>query len=249
MPIPKFNDLNQYNQETLQRCLKRAQTENHYIYQIKIIDLFKEDLRLLHPLPQKKFDLSTLTSYMTGPTGLFKIIDHIYSSSPEYENQMVYVRLTSVKVTVLKEDQVSVIVVHDRLYGTEKMISIQWGPYLREMARKPRSLLNSSFRDYMPYEMRQFLFFTNNSERGKVLEILADINDEVGFEAVMKICFAAAEKKQFQSDQLEWLAGEMFGIKRNNKSALRLSNDNDLKTYDALLRIGMERGKRKNENE
>lgn len=249
VPVPQFDDLDQYNQETLQGCMRRIENNDHYIHKIKMIDLFREDLKQLHPLPNKKFDLSTLTSYMTGATGLFKIDDYTYSASPEYESKRVYVRLTSSEVTVLKEDLTSIIVVHKRLYGLKKTVSIQWGPYLREMSRKPRSFLNSSLREQMPYEMRQYLFRTENNERGLVLGILADINDECGFEAVEKLCDIAAEKEQFQSDKLERLARQLFGYKGNNSPVSRLSEDNDLKTYDALLKIGMEQWKRRNRNE
>ena len=46
------------------------------------------------------------------------------------------------------------IVRHRRLYGEEETESMDWLPYLKYIARKPRSLRNSGIYEMMPERMR-----------------------------------------------------------------------------------------------
>ena len=120
VPLPQFNDLNEYNQKTLRRCVSRMENEG----------------------------------------------DYTYSASAEHERETVLVRLTSSSVTVLEKDLKTKIAVHRRLYGDDERISVEWGPYLRTMSRKPRSFLNSGFRELLPDEMKIYLFHMNDESRG-----------------------------------------------------------------------------------
>ena len=239
VPIPQFDDLAEYNRETLKKCMKLAEEKDHYKHGVKVITLFREDCQSLIPLPSIEFDLSTFTSYMTGETGLFKIDDYTYSSSPEYARKRVYVRISASEVKVVKEDMETVIAVHRRLYGNTHMESIQWGPYLRAMSYKPRAFLNSGLKDLLPDEMRIYLYNIRNSERGEILTIMADLYESNGFENVMKLCLRAAADQRFDSEYLLKLSRRMYGDKVFQSD--EMPEDNDLRSYDELLRIGMKK--------
>ncbi|HAE16620.1 MAG TPA: IS21 family transposase [Erysipelotrichaceae bacterium] len=237
VPLPQFNDLNEYNQETLNKCVSRLEEELHYIHQIRIIELFQKDREFLLPLPSKHFDLSALISCTTGETGLFKIGRYTYSASPEHERETVLVKLTSSSVTVLERDLRTQIAVHRRLYGNEEMISIEWGPYLRTMSKKPKSFLNSGFRELLPDEMKIYLFQMSDEDRAEALGIMADLYESHGFEAVRKLCLRAAAERKYDPHDLALSAQRMFGISCRNYQ--NEEKDSDIRKFDLLLRKAM----------
>lgn len=237
VPLPQFNDLNEYNQKTLRRCVSRMENEFHYIHQDRIIDLFQKDRDSLLPLPSTPYDLSTLISCTTGETGLFKIGDYTYSASAEHERETVLVRLTSSSVTVLEKDLKTKIAVHRRLYGDDERISVEWGPYLRTMSRKPRSFLNSGFRELLPDEMKIYLFHMNDESRGAALSIMADLYESHGFEAVRKLCLRAAAERKYDPHDLAMSAQRMFGI--SYRQYQTEEKDIDIRNFDLILRKAM----------
>jgi len=105
---------------------------------------------------------------------------HRYSVSPEFCETEVRVRLTSSSVTVLDQDMREVIT-HRRLYGEEEPESMEWLPYLKYIARRPRSLFNSGVYDLMPETMRQYVSSCDSSERGRILKVLSELTDRSGW--------------------------------------------------------------------
>ena len=93
------------------------------------------------------------------------------------------------------------IVRHRRLYG-EDHESMNWIPYLRYVARKPRSLKNSGIYGMMPEPMRIYLDGCENSDRGKILKVLAELTDRSGFESALNTVNEAIKLHATDPDSL-----------------------------------------------
>ncbi len=65
VPIPEFNNIEDYNKELLERCMENLNRE-HYKKEKLIIDLFQEDIKALEPLPNTEFDACTYERVRTS---------------------------------------------------------------------------------------------------------------------------------------------------------------------------------------
>ena len=116
---------------------------------------------------------------------------HRYSTSSDYCDADVYLKITSIEV-IVQDAQQHEIVRHRRLYGDEAE-SMQWVPYLKDIARKPRSVFNTGIYELMPPTMQTFMHNCASSERGRVLKILAELTTRTGF--VLQLSPKSACKK------------------------------------------------------
>lgn len=204
VPVPEFEDLSSFNEhffqlqeDDLERC--------HYRKNRLISDLFLEDMKELLPLPAEQFELAQYKKFKTDPTGLFTIDSkYTYSSSPEYREKHVLVKMTSMNITVLNHAGKEV-TRQARLYGENAQISIDWIPYLKAIARKPRSFFNTGFSALLPEEMRLYLFQCENTERGKILGIMSEMADSCGFEEVLKLVRIAVSNHAMDAENFEIL--------------------------------------------
>ena len=108
--------------------------------------------------------------------------------------------ITSSEVTVM-DTNLHEVVRHRRLYGDEHE-SMDWVPYLRYIARKPRSLKNSGIYDMMPASMQIYMQGCESKERGKVLKVLAELTERSGFESALATINKAIEHQASDPDSL-----------------------------------------------
>ena len=198
VPVPHFLLLSDYNHQLLKDCDNDANRE-HYRYNETIEQRFAEDLKHCHPLPEIEFDLSGNTSLKTNNWGKFYLNKgaHEYSVSPKYANVRVNVKLTPCMVIVMDENYRE-IVRHRRLYGEAKQQSMDWLPYLNQLAIRPKALKYSGIYDMMPQSMKEFIESCSSSETGKVLKILAELTDRTGFDTAVNtvnhaLCYGAKD--------------------------------------------------------
>ena len=250
VPVPAFTNLAEFNRQLLDECDKDMERE-HYEYDdcIFISTLFKEDKAALLPLPAAPFETASYTTALTDKYGKFKLNDgkHTYSASPGYSETSVTVRLTSSTVTVF-DDHMKEIVSHKRLYGDNKQSSMEWIPYLKYIAQKPRSLRNSGIYDMMPEGMQQFMDKCDNSERGRVLKVLAELTERSGFDSALHIVNEALALNSTNPDSLKSLYNRIYAdvpqLPPLDNTAVIPSakiipfNGADLKKMDAALRKG-----------
>ena len=185
VPMPRFISLPDFNKQLLSMCEEDADRD-HYRYNSTINELFEENLKHCHPLPETEFDLSGRKSVKTNNWGKFYLNKglHEYSSSPKHSNTTVNLRLTSSHIVVMDENYRE-IVTHRRMYGDVKQQSMDWLPYLKQLSIRPRALKYSSIYDMMPSTMKKFLESCSNSETGKVLRVLAELTDRTGFDSAL----------------------------------------------------------------
>lgn len=213
VPVPRFLALSDYNKELLTMCDSDSD-RIHYRYTDKTIsELYEEDVRQLLPLPDIAFDTTGYLTARTNKWGKFTLNKglHEYSVSPGYAESIVRIRLTSSTVTVLDKD-FKVIVIHKRLYGGEgqKLQSMEWLPYLKYIATKPRSLRNSGIYEMMPEQMQLYLDTCPNTERGKILRVLSELTDRTGFDSAVQTVNQAVTYQATNADSLENLYRRLY---------------------------------------
>lgn len=248
VPVPSFTSLKEKNCELLAACDSDMERE-HYDDdgQRFICELFEADKKALLPLPAVPFDASLYTSARTDKYGRFTLDEgkHRYSASPAFCEDTVRLRLTSAEVIVMDRD-LREIVRHRRLYGDEHE-SMNWIPYLRYIARKPRSLKNSGIYGMMPENMQIYLDGCENSDRGKILKVLAELTDRSGFESALHTVDEAIRLKAADPDSLLNLYRRTYmdvpplppmGIPDGIPEMKIIPFRNDLAGLDATLRKG-----------
>ena len=210
VPVPRFMSLTDYNKKLLKDCCEDADRD-HYRYDSTIKELFADDQKSMRKLPQTPFELSGYRTVRTNGWGKFTLNDgrHEYSTSPAFANTVVNLRCTSSQIIVLDGD-FQEIVAHRRLYGDEKQRSMEWLPYLRFIAQRPRSLRNTGIYDMMPGDMKKYLDNCSNTERGKALKVLAELTDRTGFDSAMQTVSQAVMYNATDVDSLKNLYRRLY---------------------------------------
>ena len=212
-----------------------------------ISEIFKQDKAALLPLPVTPFNTSLYTTARTDKYGKFTLDKgkHRYSASPAYSEDVVRLELTSSEVIVM-DSSLHEIVRHRRLYGDERE-SMNWIPYLKYIARKPRSLRNSGIYDMMPQSMQLYMDACESSERGRILKVLSELTERSGFSSAVGTVDEAVRLHATDPDSLKSLYRRIYADVpelpplTDNDSIPRqtvIPFHNDLEGLDALLRRG-----------
>ena len=212
-----------------------------------ISEIFKKDKAALLPLPATPFNTSLYTTARTDKYGKFTLDKgkHRYSASPAYSEDVVQLELTSSEVIVM-DSSLHEIVRHRRLYGDERE-SMDWIPYLKYIARKPRSLRNSGIYDMMPQSMQLYMDACESSERGRILKVLSELTERSGFSSAVGTVDEAVRLHATDPDSLKSLYLRIYADVpelpplADNDSIPRqtvIPFHNDLEGLDALLRRG-----------
>lgn len=203
VPVPRFEDLSAKNKELLAACDRDMEREHYDDDGNRFIsELFREDKAALLPLPSVPFETSLYTTARTDKYGRFTLDagKHRYSASPAFCEDTVRLRITSAEVTVMDSD-LHEVVRHRRLYGDEHE-RMDWVPYLRYIARKPRSLKNSGIYTMMPDSMKIYMDSCESKDRGKILKVLAELTERSGFESAVNTVNTAIQHKASDPDSL-----------------------------------------------
>jgi len=213
VPVPRFLTLSDFNKQLLAECEKDSDRE-HYLYSDQTIrERFDEDQKVLLALPEIPFETAGYQTARTNKWGKFTINNGLYeySVSPGYPETIVRLKLTSAKVIVMDHNN-QVIVTHNRLYGGEgqKLQSMEWLPYLRYIALKPRSLRNSGIYEMMPEQLKLYLDTCPNTERGKILRVLSELTDRTGFDSALQTVHQAVVYEATNADSLKNLYRRLY---------------------------------------
>ena len=244
VPEPQFDSMKDYNKVLLHKCDECLQ-EKHYLKGTRMDKLFEEDKAVLHPLPDIPFDLAGYRTYKVSNTGLFTVDSkYTYSASPAYRSCNITVKMTSDTVTVL-DRSFHPVVVHPRLYGDNPAQHIDWLPYLKYIAQKPRSFTNTGIAEMMPDDLRVFLMTCPLRERGTILTIIARVTEEKGFGEAVKMASAALHGTSSPADSLEVMYRTGYeaipapeDLQTGDEIPEVEKKEADLDEYDALIRKG-----------
>ena len=211
VPPPRFISLADQNSQLL-RDSDEDFDRDHYRYDgVSIKDLFEEDKKVLLPLPDTDFDCARYESARTDKWGKFTLEEgkHEYSASPEHASSNVWLKITSDKVVVMDMKH-NPITTHRRLYGDYKQSAMDWIPYLKTISRKPRSLFNTGIYEMMPASMQEYVRNCSNSDRSKILKILAEQTERTGFESAINTVEQALMYQANDPDSLQNLYRRLY---------------------------------------
>lgn len=122
------------------------------------------------PLNKTPFDVYAFESRIADKYAKVSYDNNLYSSSPKYARDTVYVKATSDKVFILNQSY-ELISEHPRLYGNG-LESMKWLPYLELMAKRPTALKYTSFYEELPDNWRKYLGKQDSEGRRKGLTSL-----------------------------------------------------------------------------
>lgn len=252
VPIPQFMDVGEENKRLLSACDDDMDRE-HYDNEdnLFISELFEKDKAALIPLPTVAFDTAKYTEAPTDNYGKFTLDKgkHRYSASPDFSGKTVRLKITSRKVYVM-DDNLRSIICHRRLYGDEYE-SMEWLPYLKYIAKKPRSLRNSGIYDMMPHTMQKYMDSCANADRGKILKVLSELTERSGFNSAISTVNEALNYSATDSDSLKNLYLRIYSnvpvlppLKEDAAIPKQkvVPFDNDLSRLDAVLKGGVVNG-------
>ena len=124
---------------------------------------------------------------------------------------------------------------------------MDWIPYLKYIARKPRSLVNSGIYEMMPSGMQRFMNTCDHSERGKVLKVLSELTERTGFESALSTVNEAVRQQAYDADSLQSLYRRLFtdvpelpplSSRFDSPFGNVIPFHNDLAAYDSALKGG-----------
>ena len=248
VPVPKYASLEEGNKQLLEACDRDMDREFYEDRSVTIADRFECDKKAFLPLPATRFDTALYTTVQTNKYGKFTLCKgaHTYSASPAFCECTLNLKITSHDVIVLDRD-LNEVIRHQRLYGEEQQESMNWFPYLKYIARKPRSLRNSGIYDMMPEEMRIYLDGCANTDRGRILKVLSELTERTGFESALATVSEAIRFRAVDPDSLKSLYRRLFSdvpVLPPLEGDARIPNtkiipiNTDLSALDRSLKIG-----------
>lgn len=211
VPIPRFRSLAEFNQELLKKCEIDSDRE-HYRKNSTIAELYGEDKKALLNLPAAALDVSKYITVKTNDYGRFYLNNglHEYSVSPKYANSRILVIITANEVVPMDENY-RAIVRHERFYGDCKQQSMKWLPYLTQLSRRPGALKYTGIYQMLPESIKEYLDKCSKRDKGKVLQVLATLTEESGFECAMETVAHALKYDATDTDSLISLHSRIHG--------------------------------------
>lgn len=169
VPIPEFDDIQQYNQELLKLCDDNM-NRKHYKRSGNIAELFEEDRRVMLSLPTVNFEVYRLEVVKADNYGKVKYDNQMYSSSPQYSGKQLWMKIGAHEVELMDMDYRKIIS-HSRLYGKAKE-SMKWEPYLELMSRRPTALKYTGFFKELPTTLQEYFEICDYEEKKAALKAL-----------------------------------------------------------------------------
>lgn len=202
VPVPRITSLSDFNQELLAKCDKERE-KIHYAKEVSILSLFEEDKKMLLSLPKQSFEVGQFNQVRTNACAKFTLHQglHTYSVTPKYANSHVIAKITHEEVIVLDDDYKE-ICRHQRIYGESKQESMNWIPYLSELARRPNALKYTGIYSLLPDPVQHYIDRSKTKDRSAMLKALAYMNRESGFDLACQILTQAIEQDVCDYDSI-----------------------------------------------
>lgn len=202
VPVPKTEDLCRFNRELLSLCEADGKRE-HYRKEATHNELFLKDCSALLKLCQTPFDPARYERVKTNGYGKFCLQGglHQYSASPKFVDSYITVKISAQEVVPLDESN-RPITAHQRLYGHYKQESVNWLPYLTQLARCPGALKYTGIYRMLPDPLRDYLMGADKTLRAKILSQVAKLTEKDGFKKAVKTVECALDYEAADHDSL-----------------------------------------------
>lgn len=244
VPVPRFDDRHEFNRQLLALC-DADMNRPHYRKETPIKELFADDRKKLAPLPAKPYDASTWSRVRTNGYAQFTLGGrYTYSTLPEFAKAEVLVQQT-VDNVIVHDPEGREIIRHGRLYGEAKQESIQWLPYLTQLARRPMALKNTGIYAMLPRSVQACLDACGLKKKRDLLGVLADLTRETDFDHAMQAFEAAIALQRDDPDSIRAVFRRLTGLDILLDGRIAAANApdmpglaSDVTSYDGLLKGG-----------
>jgi len=202
VPVPRIDSLAAFNKDLLTLCEEDGHRD-HYRMDATHNELFEKDISSLLKLPATPFDPARYEKIKTNGYGKFYLNSglHEYSVSPKFVDSYVTVKITASRVIPLDES-LRPVTAHERLYGGSRQQSVNWLPYLTQLARCPGALKYSGIYKMLPDPLRDYLMRIGKGLRGKILSAIAELTEKDGFDKAVETVKAAIDYEAADTDSL-----------------------------------------------
>lgn len=228
VPIPTVVDICLFNQGLLERCEEDWKRE-HYKKGATIEGLFSDDRRALLYLPTAPFAVCRYVRAKTDGYGKF-LIDgkHFYSSSPDFAEKEIVVRITahSIEPLLPSGEPMSV---HERRFGSQRTDTVDVRTTLSRLLRSPGAWLNSAVRDATPEILKASMDTLARIELKEALRLMHDLTSRYDFETAISAMEEAARLGRLNSANANVLAARFATFTPTEPQQV------DLSLYDAML--------------
>lgn len=154
VPVPTILDFKSFN-ERLFELSEEDNNRSHYVKHELMSSLFEEDKKAMLPLNPIAFEVCCFESRIADKYGKVSFRGNLYSASPRFAKQAVYVKATSDTVNLLDEDY-KLIMDHPHLYG-KGQDSMKWLPYIELMSKRPTAIKYTDFYEDLPDNWKKHL--------------------------------------------------------------------------------------------
>jgi len=230
VPAPRYDDIETYNKELLERCEKDWE-RTHYKKQQLISKLFEEDKFALSPLPLKSFSCLRYEKVSTDGYGKFCLDGkHWYSSAPEMANGKIIVSIGAHRVEVLEKSGVT-IAGHQRMYGNSRTDSVDWHTSAARLFKNPGAWRNSSMRDSIPDTLRSSMDELDHAGLKMALKAIRNLSGSYDSETVLMAMTESVNRGLIDEYSVSAIAARIAGTGLD----MLPESGPDLHSYDSEL--------------
>jgi hypothetical protein len=147
IPFIKCNDLKSTNKDILSTC-DTDNLKDHYKHQVPQIELFEQEKSLMHTITKVSFDTAKYEKRRVNKYGHIAFDKCMYSVSPRYVNEYVWVKIMANSLSILTETY-SEITKHKRSFSKGKTYT-NWIDFIEIIVQRPKALKYSNFYKTLP---------------------------------------------------------------------------------------------------
>jgi len=228
VPVPTVVDVCVFNEGLLKRCEDDGKRE-HYKKGVPMDHLFSDDRRALLYLPTAPFAVCRYARLKTDGYGKF-LVDgkHFYSSSPDFAQQEIVVRITAHTIEPLLPTG-EPMSIHERRFGSQRTDTVDVRTTLSRLLRSPGSWANSAVRDATPETLKANLDTLGRAQLKEALRLMHNLTTRYDFETAMQAMEEAARLGRLTDANANVLAARLATFTPTETQPV------DLSLYDAML--------------
>lgn len=210
VPVPRFTEIEKYNQKLLLGHEKKA-SELHYKKQVPIGVLFEEDRKALLMLPPKRFQVCRYEWLKADGYGKVCMDGkHFYSTMPENAHRKVLVGIRAHTIDILTEGG-QVVTTHRRAFGEGRSDISDYSTTLAVLMKNSGAWENSGLRRETPDALRAYMDAQPREKLKDSLRIMNELTNQYGFQAAVSAMEMACSRGNINICDASVLAARIAG--------------------------------------
>ena len=210
VPVPRFTQIEKYNQKLLLQHDKKAE-ELHYKKQVPIRELFEEDRKALLVLPPKRFNVCRYEWLQADGYGKVCMDGkHFYSTAPENAHRKVLTGVRAHTIDILT-DGGQLMTSHRRMFGEGRTDVSDYSTTLAVLMKNSGAWHDSGLRRETPDILRTYMDAQPKEKLKDCLRIMHELTNQYGFQAAASAMEMAASRGSVNICDASVLAARITG--------------------------------------